>query len=147
MNISLERAEILKATQGISTFDRGQAEPKKSSDKKMIFEAMIPGLVDFVQQTAKCLEYYKTHASHEHGAGGEGRVGKVILCGSGANLKGLDEFVSLKLNTPVIVGDFRKSVDPEVLKSNAFWGDKISGNFDVAAGLALRALKEEHIDD
>jgi len=75
-----EKAENLKTTLGILTqgFDRGApADAKKDNDQgKKIFEAMVPGLVDFVQQAAKCLEYYKDHAAHEHGLGGEGGSGK-----------------------------------------------------------------------
>jgi len=146
LKVSQEKAENLKTTLGILTqgFDRGApADAKKDNDQgKKIFEAMVPGLVDFVQQAAKCLEYYKDHAAHEHGLGGEGRIGKVILCGSGADLKGLDGFISLKLNVPVIDGRQVVAVSDTSQKNGIGAINKYSGDSVVVAGLALRAITE-----
>ena len=146
LKVSEEQAENLKKTLGISTqvFDRGvSGDAKKDSGQgKKIFEAMVPGLVDFVQQATKCLEYYKDHAAHEHGLGGEGRIGKVLLCGSGADLKDLDGFISLKLNVPVIDGRQVLVVGDTSKKNGIEAINKYSGDFVVAAGLALRATTE-----
>jgi len=145
LNVSQEQAQTLKATQGILAYAANQNDKqksgKKNSKEKKIFEALIPGLVDFIQQVAKYTEYYKTHSSHEHGAGGEGRIGKAILCGCGANLSGLDEFISLKLNVPVIKGDSKVLANENILKFSQLLNNGISGSFIVAAGLAVRAMQ------
>lgn len=147
MKVSLESAENLKITYGISTQDfkqpAGSTDKKDNGQGKKIFEVLVPGLVDFMQQAGRCLEYYRNHASHEHGLGGEGRIGKIILCGSGANLKGLDDFISLKLNMPVVIAQQNFTAKKIISKGSAARaGDKYYGDLTVVAGLALRAATE-----
>ena len=74
-----------------------------NGDQRKIFEVLIPGLVDFVEQIKKCVQYYQTHDSGC--APASCLIGKIYICGSGSNLKGLDEFISLKLGAPVEKGD------------------------------------------
>jgi len=64
------------------------------------FEALIPGLVDFTQQIKKCVTYYQTHYNSKNVAENN-NINKILLCGNGATLRGLDEFISAKLGFEV----------------------------------------------
>ncbi|MCU0653541.1 MAG: type IV pilus assembly protein PilM [Candidatus Pacebacteria bacterium] len=149
-NVDLEMAMILKSKYGIDDFSgplknidaAGTEEGKDAAgDRRKIFEALIPGLVDFVQQMKKCIQYYQTHDNSRNTA--KGAVGKILLCGSGSDLKGLDEFVSLKLNVPV------ERVEPplEVKLLDRKLKNVIAQDnpcaFSVVMGLAMRSLAQE----
>ncbi|MFA5987613.1 MAG: pilus assembly protein PilM, partial [Candidatus Paceibacterota bacterium] len=65
-------------------------------------------------------------------------IGKVILIGGGASLKGLKEAAATRFGIEVVYGDpFAKTESP------AFWGPilkEVGPSFAVAAGLALRDM-------
>jgi type IV pilus assembly protein PilM len=105
LKVSFEKAEKLKIIHGLREGLRIKLGEKTTLEKVKgkIFEALIPGLVDLVQQIKKYLDFYQAHA---YLAGPEGKkIQKIILCGGGANLKGLDEFLELELKIPVEVGN------------------------------------------
>lgn len=143
--VDMDVASVLKSRYGIeefSNFPHGGrvVDPSDDADRRKIFEALIPGLVDFVQQAKKCIQYYQTHSNIKES--GSDVFGKILICGLGSNLKGLDEFISLKLNSSAerivsLIDD--KSVAKKI--------DGISSReglcgFSVAAGLAMRSLVE-----
>ena len=140
LGVDAERAEILKADWGIDNFQRFGSSPNADEEeKKRIFEVLVPGLVDFAQQIRKYIHYYQTH---EKFGAGEESFEKILICGIGSNLKGLDEFLSLKLGVaaerlilPIEV-DFRRFKNIGFLENGAH-------GYAVAAGLALRALEIE----
>jgi|GEM_PF-225314 len=150
--VDIKEADILKIKCGIKEFTRMAEEeknndlsslPQVSIERRKIFEALVPGLVDFVQQAKKCLQYYQTH---EAGRGAvRGTIENILICGSGSNLMGLDEFIALKLNARVeralpFMG--AKTVDYEggILPRQSLCG------FAVAAGLAMRIFDDEARD-
>jgi len=111
---------------------------EENYEKEKIFEALVPGLVDFVQQVKKCITYYQTHYNGISAA--KERVDKVLLCGSGSDLKGLAEFIGTKLGTSV---DRAKLTVSKSLLEN-YKEEKEACyepcGFAVVFGLALRAL-------
>lgn len=145
-------AEELKAKYGIEKYSgKGgliAAENKGSDEKeeRKIFEALIPGLVDFVQQVGKYLNYYQTHASHEHLPKNKRAVSKMIFCGSGANLKGLDKLVSLKFNLPVEIWktdiDLSGGGNPKEKAASGQGNDYV-----IALGLAQRGMAESRVKE
>jgi len=140
--VGAEQAELLKSKCGIEEFARtagtGLPPAAENSEKRKIFEALIPGLVDFAQQIQKCAQYYQTH--EETAAVAEKKnFDKVFICGSGSNLKGLDEFLALKLGAPVEQVVLPIGIDSSISKKVNFLGDDAHGSATVA-GLAIRAL-------
>jgi type IV pilus assembly protein PilM len=143
-NSDADGAEHLKTECGIEEFVRAavadDVDKDKEDEKRKIFDALIPGLVDFVQQVQKCIQYYQTH--DEGGTGSwKKNADKVLICGSGSNLKGLDEFLALKLNAPV--QRVHPPIDIKKIESKA--GGLATQNacgYATVAGLAMRALGE-----
>ena len=142
VNANIEQAESLKSKFGIEEFVRANSAGKTAGgEKREIFEALIPGLVDFVQQIQKCIQYYQTHDDSAVESSKED-FHKALICGSGSDLKGLDEFFALKLGLPVE----RAILSVEVNSSDAKRVDLRGGDATgcaVVAGLAIRALEIE----
>ncbi len=92
MDISLAEAKRLKFEVGL---DRNKSED--------VFNAIQPALGELVGQIKKYIDFYHTHglAGHFQNPG----VSKVLLCGGGANLKGLASFISKELRFDVELGN------------------------------------------
>jgi type IV pilus assembly protein PilM len=135
---NFEEAEKLKVEYGLEEGLKFKFGPKKTAPREKkgkVFEALIPPLVDLVQQIKKYLEYCQTHDYFFDLPSERKNVEKIILCGGGANLKGLKEFLSLELKIPTEIGD--PWINVGEIKN--FPKEK-SLSFTTAIGLALRGL-------
>jgi len=142
LKVNLAEAEKLKIKYGLEEKIELKIKDKKTEVKKErgeVFEALVPVLVDLIQQIKRYLEYYRTHASHEHLPPDGKGVAKILLCGGGANLKGLPELLSLELKIPTELGDPWINI-PERKKLEKLPFEKSLG-YATAIGLALRGLK------
>jgi len=146
LGVSLAEAERLKIKHGLEEKIKIKIGDEKTNLKKErgeIFEALVPALIDLVQQIKKYLDYYQTHASHEHLPPDGKGVSKILLCGGGANLKGLPELLSLKLKIPVEIGNPWINILSEGKKEVAELSFEESLKYTTALGLALRGIKEK----
>jgi len=134
LGINLAEAERLKIEYGL------QPKVKKS---KEIFEALIPALTDLIEQIKRYFVYYQTHASHEHLPPNGKGVKKIFLCGGGANLKGLTNFLSSQLKIPVELGNpwINILADPQRDIPKLPLPFEKSLGYTTALGLALRGVK------
>ncbi|MFH1841284.1 MAG: type IV pilus assembly protein PilM [Candidatus Nealsonbacteria bacterium] len=123
MKVNLKKAENLKIKQGIK-------------DKSKIFEVLTPVLADLMEQIKKYISYYHSHASQNS----ERKIDKIILCGGGANLPGLTDFLSFKLKLPVELGNPWTNILPKPLKRVPELSYSDSLGYTTALGLALRGL-------
>lgn len=89
--------------------DRAKARRLKyehglSGDKEgvEVVEALAPILNELAEQIGKFINFYENH-KHTHGSAAN--VTKIILCGGGANLAGLDSWLSTVLKLPVEISD------------------------------------------
>ena len=121
--------------------EKGLDFSKKTSD---VFEALIPALTDLTEQIEKFVDYYQAHTIHEHSSAlKNGKIKKIIMCGRGANLKGLLDFISLKLKIPVELGNPWINILPKQLKEVPGLPFAQSLGYATALGLALRGIKKE----
>jgi type IV pilus assembly protein PilM len=137
LKISFEEAEKLKILHGLKEGLKIKLGEKTTLEKVKgkIFEALIPALVDLVQQIKKYIDYYQAHA-YLSGLPPDGkRIHRVILSGGGAGLKGLKEFLELELKISVEIGNPWINVG----EVKNFPKEK-SLNFATAIGLALRGI-------
>ena len=160
MNIDFKKAEELKIKYGLDIvekiiFTKKSPAPEQvrygaSKDSqfqkeiignKKIFETLIPALTDLTEQIKKCLDFYRTHASHEHLLPEMKDVKKIFISGGGANLKGLADFLSSGLGVPVSLGNPWINILPEPLKEVPELSFQESLKYTTALGLALRGIR------
>ena len=134
LKIDLARAGKLKVKCGLR---------KKTDEEKEVFEALIPSLTDLMEQIKKHLSFYQSHAGHEHLPPNGKGVGRVFLCGGGATLEGLDNFLATELRLPVELGNPWVNILPKPLKEVPELPYKESLKYATALGLALRGIKEK----
>jgi len=132
LRVNLVEAERFKIRCGL--LNRG-------AKGKEVFEALIPPLTDLAQQIKRHLIYYQTHASHEHLPPNGKMVEKILLCGEGANLRGLPEFLTERLKISVDLGNPWINILPEPSKGVAELPLAKSLEYTTALGLALRGIK------
>lgn len=150
LGVNLAAAEKLKLKYGLGEKIEVKISAKKTELKKVqgkIFEAIIPGLIDLTQQIKKYLDYYQTHAFPEHLRQESRMVSKLLLCGGGAFLKGLPEFLGLSLKIPTEVGNPWLNILQEGQKESSGLAYEESLRYATALGLALRGIKTyKHIN-
>jgi len=136
LKIDFEEAQKLKIKYGI---DGASSEVGKNKERaKKIKEAMDPLLDALAEEIEKYSNFYHDHPSSERLP--DGKIEKIVLCGGGANLRGLPEFLSKKLGIPVELGNpwlnslFRKT-------DNIINKDILS--FTTAIGLSLRGADDK----
>ncbi len=113
---------------------------KKGSAGKTVFDAIIPCLTDLTEQIRRCIRYYQTHAIGGNLSSGSEKTAKIILCGGGANLKGLENFLAMEFKIPVELGNPWINILPQPLKEVPEISFKESLGYSTALGLALREL-------
>lgn len=133
LNVDINQAEKLKIKCGLNN---------KTGEEKKVFEALIPSLTDLLEQIKKYIDYYQSHADHEHLSSGNKGIKKVLLCGGGAVLAGLADFLSIELKLPVELGNPWINILPDPLREIPELTYKESLKYTTVLGLALRGIKE-----
>ena len=128
LSINFEKAEELKLKYGIPKNIAG-AKKQKGAEEQKVFSAMAPILRDLTEQIKKHLVYCRSHLGGKN-------IAKIIICGGGANLKGLADFCSAQLKLPVEIGNpwINIGKNPPELPL------KQSLRYTTAIGLALRGV-------
>jgi len=106
--------------------------------KKEVYEAMIPFLNSMAEQIKHYIDYYRTHSVKCQEFDNKKSLKKIYLCGDGANLKGIAEFLSSELGLEVEKADVLVNLSerklPQKLKNSEVLG------FATAIGAALRGI-------
>lgn len=132
LKIDFKEAEDLKLKYGLE----GTGGP----EAKLVFEASIPVLTDLVEQIQKYIDYYHSHRSHEHLPPDGQLIGKALLCGGGAKLKGLLDLLSKELKFPIELANSWVNISPSPQKSVVPLSTEESLAFAAAFGAALRGV-------
>lgn len=132
LNIDIKKAEMLKVKYGIG---------ERTKQGKKVFEALIPCLTDFTEQLKRQLSFYQTHVKGEHLPPNGKRIKKMLLTGGGANLKGLDRFLSAELKIPVALANPWVNILSDKPKKIPAISFKDSLKYTTALGLALRGVQ------
>ena len=137
LKIDFHEAEKLKIEYGLSG-KKGNARAEKVS------QVIRPILEDLAGQIKKYLNFYRDHSSYEYLLP-DGKTEKILLCGGGAELKGLVDFMSKSLGVSVELGD--PSVNLLFKKPKKNLGGALGKtpnknliSFTTAVGLALRQI-------
>ncbi|MDP1538832.1 MAG: type IV pilus assembly protein PilM [bacterium] len=138
MKIDLIKAEKLKIKYGL--------EGKSTKTGQEVFESLIPALTDITEQIKKYLDTYQTHVSHEHLPPNGKETERILICGDGARLKGLADFLSSQLKIPVEIGNPWVNVlssTSQPKEQMLIYGKEEFLGCAAALGLALRGIKEK----
>jgi len=135
LNISKSEAKKLKFKIGLD----------KNKDDRVL-KALLPTLNELIEQIKKYFAFHREHsAPHEHGAGKN--ISKIILCGGGANLSQLPEFLSARLDVSVETGNpwvntlpSRRSQNVENIPGLSY---EQSLAYATALGLGLRSVNQK----
>jgi len=125
MTVPLKEAEEIKFNYGIGN----------EFKEDVLFKLMKPLLENFAQEIEKSIDFYLA------GLGYSNSVDKIIICGGGANTKGLIPYLAKKLGWEIELGkpwsnvDFGKKL-PLIEKSQAL-------QYSTAIGLALKGIQYE----
>lgn len=149
LNVKLKEAEKLKLKYGLAGPQKVKLLAKREngieftriiSKSKKVFDALIPPLIDLTEQIQTYLNYYLSHASHEHLPPDHKGIERILLSGGGANLKGLGEFLKEKLKVPVNLANPWINILPPPLKNPPQLSFEDSLRYTTAIGLALRGI-------
>lgn len=140
LKIDLDEAEKLKLEYGLQTAQKRSSGPQKIIG---IIDPMIPVLDDLVEQIKRYIRYYHTHAPKEYLSLKDRKIKKILLCGRGANLKGLTGFLSNELKITVELGNPWINILPEPLKEVPELPFKESLGYTTSLGLALRGIQKK----
>ena len=139
LHVDEEKAEELKRQYGLYT-------PEDALGQE-VFQAAAPVATDFIGEITKYVEYYETHAPHQHLGSPQKKIKRIMLCGGGANLKGFPEFLMRALKIEVVVGNPWVNI----LSPNAHelpllsFPDSLS--YSTVLGLALRGVQGKKLYD
>lgn len=139
LKVDLNEAEKLKIEHGLIAEKRSSRSRKKVIG---IIDPMVPVLNDLVKQIKRYIKYYHTHALEEHPSSKDRKIKKILLCGRGANLKGLTGFLSNEFKIPVELSNPWINILPEPLKEVPELPFKESLGYTTSLGLALRGIKK-----
>jgi type IV pilus assembly protein PilM len=124
MRIPFEEAEKIKLSQGIGSF----------VDENPVFHAARPILDNLVAEMGRSMEFYLGNLRYSN------TIDSIVLCGGGANMKGLIPYLTWKMGQTVELGD------PWV---NVKMGDNLppidrnrSVQYSTAIGLAIPNIEE-----
>ncbi|MFM7183497.1 MAG: type IV pilus assembly protein PilM [Planctomycetota bacterium] len=114
------------------TFEKAEHEKRnavRAADPKAVFKAMRPVFTEFASELQRSLNYFT-------GTDKSAKIGKVILLGNAAKLRGLSDFVGKQLNLDVQRLEKFNQLDGPAVSSTAFRENRLS--FGTAYGLALQ---------
>lgn len=131
LNVAFNVAEELKIRCGLN----------KKKEEGKIFKALTPAIIEMVQQIKKHITYYESHNS-VFGLPFDGKkIEKILLCGGGANLIGLSEFLSSELKIPTEIGNPWINIMPQFEEKNSLLSFRDSLEYTTALGLAIKGVK------
>ncbi|MBL4886693.1 MAG: type IV pilus assembly protein PilM [Planctomycetaceae bacterium] len=110
----------------------------KSPDPKAVFQALKPVFNDYLSEVQRSLGFFSS-VNHD------GEVTKVVGCGSGFRMAGLQKFLDQNLDCSVVRAEgFKQLAGKSVLEAPLFRENIMS--FTVAYGLALQGMKMSRVN-
>ncbi|OGZ33095.1 MAG: hypothetical protein A2V69_02790 [Candidatus Portnoybacteria bacterium RBG_13_40_8] len=128
LNTSLKEPQLSKIKIDLS----------KKEEGGKIFNALIPCLTKLIDKIKDCVIFYQE--SNEHSLDYKEGISEIIICGGGAHLKGLSQYLSARLKIPVKLGNPWVNIPYSKNKIPAIPYDE-SPDYATVLGLALRGIE------
>jgi type IV pilus assembly protein PilM len=109
---------------------------KEIQEDQRFLELVRPVLNDLIWKIKTYIDYYQAHFGNDHLPSNNKNIEKIVLCGGGANLKGLPEFLTRELKIKTEVGSPLVNI-PGCCPTLSI--EKSLG-FSTALGLAMRKI-------
>lgn len=106
-----------------------QGYEELSPELEQATEIIRPALSELTGEISRSLEYFMNQ--------GVANIDRIVICGKGASLRGLDRFLTTRLGIEVIVGNPLAVLDAEGLEVD----EAAAPNYVTAMGLAMRGLE------
>lgn len=134
LEVNFDDAEKLKVQYGL----------EKDVGKESINFISIAGPIvqELSSQIKKYIDFYHSHFLHEYFST-DRKVKRIILCGGGANLKNLSEFLSKDLKMPVELGDPMANI---ARSKNILIPHKKLLSFSTVIGAAIRGAGDTYLN-
>ncbi|MBW7928347.1 MAG: pilus assembly protein PilM, partial [Fimbriimonadaceae bacterium] len=119
---------------GAAASDEGEpaaAPVVDDSDKGRTYRAMQNLLEEIVSEVRRSIDYYRSRGDE---------VDQILLCGGGANLKGLASYMGESLSLPCDTFDAARRLNVSAKRLPAGFMDEHRAEFAVAIGNGLHAL-------
>jgi type IV pilus assembly protein PilM len=127
MNINFDEAEKIKISYGIGDYYKNDE----------LFKLTKPVLENFIQEMERSIDFYITGLRYSES------IDRIIICGGGANTKGIIPYLSKKLGRDIQLGNpwnnIRLGSRLPIIEKNQ------SLQFSTAIGLAIKGLHYEDI--
>ena len=126
--ISYEKAESYKHKVGLGS---------NVKEREEALEVLNPLLMSLSMEIERTVSFFEDNLISKEGES----IEKIVLCGGGANLKGLSSYLALTVHRPLVIANpwenisFYKEIPPISLEE--------AQSYITAIGLALRALHYE----
>jgi len=136
MNISFEQAEELKIRVGLPDIETGTAQevPGLQTDQlQLVHQAIEREVNKFIAELRRSLDYYLTQTSQVR------TIKRIILGGSSAQLRNLEQYLEKGLQAQVVVGDPLQGVQIASGARQAIQDDTMGSV--TAIGLAMGGLQ------
>lgn len=127
MGVSFEEAEKIKITYGIGSDFKNNA----------LFKCQEPVLENLAQEIERSIDFYLTCLKYSD------NIDKIILCGGGANTKGILPYLSRKLGREIEAGNPWTNI--RLGKNLPIISRDYSLQYSTAIGLALKGLHYEDL--
>ena len=137
LEVDSKTAEKMKLKYGLA-----EREQKEGAQ---VFEALIPPMIDLVEQIKKGIDYYQSHSSHEHLPPDGKGIEKILICGGEAKLRGLTSFLSDQLKIKTEIGNPWVNILPPTGQPEEellIYEEEKSLGYVTTLGLALRGIKK-----
>lgn len=123
MNLNRNEAEKIKIENGIEDLNK----------KNPVFDAVKPLLENLIVEINKTMDFYKEMSKYSNVG-----INKIILCGGGANMKGLPVYLNERIKIDVVVGD--PWINLNMGKNLPIINKEISVRYATVIGLALKGV-------
>lgn len=127
MNVSFEEGEKMKFAHGIGNDFKNDP----------IFKAVKPVLENFIQEIEQSIDFYLTGLKYSQS------IDKIVICGGGANTKGIVPYLSKKLERNIEFGN--PWINMKIGKNLPVIEKSQSVQYSTAIGLALKGLHYEDL--
>ncbi|MDP2930830.1 MAG: type IV pilus assembly protein PilM [bacterium] len=151
LGVTTEEAEKIKVNYGLGNKTKvqitgkaaGNGFGKEISEDQKVYQILSSALSEMVSEIKNLLDFYYSHANHEHLPPTRLEVKKVLLSGGGSNLIGLDKFLSKELGISVLLGNPWVNIlsEPYTRVPENYLRKSLA--YTNALGLALRGIVSE----